>query len=72
MLRLIQWTREETAGSEVALNLMLSTGQETVGLRFGRTACAFVSDKLCTVFAPTYIEAAAKRFSGGSEVRSVS
>ena len=35
--RLLQWSHEETDRSEVALNLMLSTGQETVGLRFGRT-----------------------------------
>ncbi|GMR13708.1 MAG: class II glutamine amidotransferase [Gemmatimonadota bacterium] len=35
--RIIQWSREETDGSEVALNLVLSTGRETVGLRFGRT-----------------------------------
>lgn len=35
--RLIQWSRVETDHSEIALNLMLSTGRETVGLRFRRT-----------------------------------
>lgn len=35
--RIVEWSRQETDGGEVALNLMLSTGPETVGLRYGRT-----------------------------------
>jgi glutamine amidotransferase len=44
--KVIDWSKEADPGSEVALNILLSNGEETVGSRYGRSLWYVERDKV--------------------------